>query len=66
MFDGDLRRVPREGRDLSTWLTIVTYFSEESERTSIAADVVYLANPQKQVTIRLKAMVRGTNIGSPK
>lgn len=66
LFVGDMRFVPTEDMDFSSWMTVITYFDEENERASITADLVYLTNPQLQVTVRLKAMVKGSNVRSSK
>lgn len=63
IFTGDMSDVPSEEREFSTWLTVITYFNEE-ESSRIYADVVYLANPQIRVTVRVKAMVREVKLGS--
>lgn len=62
MFTGDMERVPKEDVDLSTWMSVITFFDEEEDNGSIHADVVYLTNPQVLVTVRVKAMVVGTNL----
>lgn len=64
LFTGDMKLVPSDGRDFSSWLTIITHFDEHEEGGKITADVVYLNNPQVQVIVRVKAMVADTNIGS--
>lgn len=61
IYVGDMAAVPKDDVDLSTWLSVITFFNEE-EGGRICADVVYLSNPQVRVTVRVKAMVVGTNI----
>lgn len=65
-FTDDMKIVPSESSDFSSWMAIVTYFDECGERSKISADVVYITNPRVRVTIRLKAMVNGLNFGWPK
>lgn len=66
LFTGDMRTVPPEDIDLRKWMTILTYYDEGNQRASVTADVVYLSNPQVQVTVRLMATVKGSNIGTAK
>lgn len=61
-FTGDMISVPSEDVDLSTWLSVVTFFNEEEDHGGIHADVVYITKPQAIVTVRVKAMVVGTNL----
>ena len=63
LFFGDMKIVPSEERDLSSWLTIVTFFDEEEEHARIQADVVYLTCPQTRVMVRIKAMVTSVEVG---
>lgn len=64
LFEGDMQTVPSDDRELSSWVTIVTYLDEGIHKGNIYADVVYIANPNIRLTIRIKAMVTGVNFGS--
>lgn len=54
--------VPNDDVELSDWLSVITFFDEEEDHGGIHADVVYITKPQAIVTVRVKAMVVGTNL----
>lgn len=62
IYVGDMKVVPKYDRDLTSWMAIVTYFNEEEERGGISSDVVYIANPQVRVIVRMKAMVKELDV----
>lgn len=62
VFTGDMRVVPKNDIDLSTWMSVITFFNEQDENYVIHADLVYLTNPQILVKVRIQAMVVGTNL----
>lgn len=66
VYKDDMKLVPCDNSNLSSWMAVITYFNEEEERGRIFADVVYISNPQVRVTVRVKAMVKGLSFGTPR